>query len=740
MSGTNAQHKWRFFRATGSDLVLLETGADLQHLAELDPKLWAVLNCPTTGLEFDTRTAKLLDESADGQMRVPEILSAVRWSCDRLADVDVMFAPEGLPLDAIATHDEEGQALKAAALNVLTYMGKGADEPLQVADVSDMTRLFSADHFNGDGIVVAELTEDGDLKQLIGEIVATQGGQVDRCGSEGVNSDTLAAFYDAAQAVVAWHAAGAADEENIRPLGDATAAAAEAFGKVQAKVEDCFVRCQLAAFDPRAVETLNPGKAVYDGLGNRAVSRSDDDIAALPLAAIGAGRDLPLEEGINPAWAGAVQQLKEKVIEPMLGEARTSLGVGEWATISASLAAWQQWQAGRPDTKVHDLGLERIEAIVAAPEARARIEALIARDLEAKPFADNVDAVERLVRYQRDLVTLLRNFVSMSDFYQGDKKAIFQAGTLYLDQRSCELVLRIPDLTRHTTMAPFSGCYLVYCTCERTGEQPITIAAALTGGDVDETMVPGRNGVFYDRQGRDWSATVIKVMTQPVSIPQAFWSPYKRVAAFVESQLRNYAASRDQDIESRTNAGVTNVGKPVEGPGAFDIAKFAGIFAALGLAAAALGASLTAIAAGLFSLSWWQVPLVLFGVMLLISGPSMLMAFLTLRRRNIGPLLDAKGWAVNTRARISVPFGASLTGLAHLPPGARRTMTDKATRRNRLGLGLLVLGMAAVLFFGVRSCMEARTAGEMADVQEEVLAEEAPPVDAPEEVAPEEAP
>jgi MFS family permease len=201
----------------------------------------------------------------------------------------------------------------------------------------------------------------------------------------------------------------------------------------------------------------------------------------------------------------------------------------------------------------------------------------------------------------------------------------------------------------------------------------MTIVAALTGGDVDELMVAGRNGVFYDRQGRDWKASVIKVVAQPVSIRQAFWSPYRRVAAFIESQVQKFAASRDKDIETKTT---TEASAATTSANPFDIAKFAGIFAAFGLAAAALGSALAAIIAGLFALAWWQIPIVLAIVLLIISTPSMLLAFLTLRRRNLGPLLDANGWAVNTRARINVPFGAALTGLARLPKGAKRTLHD----------------------------------------------------------------
>ena len=53
--------------------------------------------------------------------------------------------------------------------------------------------------------------------------------------------------------------------------------------------------------------------------------------------------------------------------------------------------------------------------------------------------------------------------------------------------------------------------------------------------------------------------------------------------------------------------------------------------------------------------------------MLVISGPAMIMAWLKLRRRNIAPLLNANGWAVNAASRISIPFGETLTDQAKFP-------------------------------------------------------------------------
>jgi len=102
-----------------------------------------------------------------------------------------------------------------------------------------------------------------------------------------------------------------------------------------------------------------------------------------------------------------------------------------------------------------------------------------------------------------------------------------------------------------------------------------------------------------------------------------------------------------------------------------------GVVAALGVAFGAIGAALANVL-GLFkNILPWQFPLYVLGLMLVVSGPAMIMAYMKLRKRNLGPILDANGWAVNAKARINVPFGTSLTGIARLPPGSTVDVTDK---------------------------------------------------------------
>ena len=80
-----------------------------------------------------------------------------------------------------------------------------------------------------------------------------------------------------------------------------------------------------------------------------------------------------------------------------------------------------------------------------------------------------------------------------------------------------------------------------------------------------------------------------------------------------------------------------------------------------------IGTAVVSLAKGIVALKWWQLIIVFVGIMLLISGPAMVMAWMKLRRRNIAPLLNANGWAVNAASKISIPFGETLTDIAKFP-------------------------------------------------------------------------
>ena len=70
------------------------------------------------------------------------------------------------------------------------------------------------------------------------------------------------------------------------------------------------------------------------------------------------------------------------------------------------------------------------------------------------------------------------------------------------------------------------------------------------------------------------------------------------------------------------------------------------------------------------------MPISLLCNIFMIYGPNMIMALFNLRQRQLSPILDANGWAVNSHAKVNIPFGTSLTLLAVLPKGSKRSLSD----------------------------------------------------------------
>ncbi len=678
-----AVHNWRFFRSGGMDQVQLTTGADLMALDQLDQKLWLALACPTKGIEFDQRTLELIDLDKDGRVRASELIKAVKWAGSVLRDVEQLaIGGDNLPLSAITESSDEGQLLLKTAQAMLSALGKPDSATISIAESVDATAAFDKQPRNGDGVVPAASCKDGESATVIGEILScTAEPAMDRMGEPGVTAEITTAFFAEVDAYLAWRDAG--KSAAVRAMGENSEAAYAAFSAVRAKVDDFFARSRVAAYDPRALETINREQTEYLAIAAKDLHISADEIEQFPLSRVTGKTVLPLVEGVNPAWSDEVNTLISNVIVPVLGE-RSELTAEEWTQVRGKFTAYEAWLGAKAGARVEALGEERLRALV-AEGWQAKIGELIELDAAEADKAAAILNVERLVRYRRDLMRLANNFVAFRDFYSRTRPGIFQVGTLYMDQRACDLCVDVTDAARHATMAPHSQAYLMYCDLKNAAGEKRTIAAAMTDGDVDNLMV-GRNGLFYDRDGKDWDATIVKIVDNPVSVRQAFWSPYKKLLRMIEDQITKRAQAADAASDAKLTKAAASTDSAVDGkvepapavPKKLDI----GIVAALGVAVGGITAALGMLLQAFFGLGIWM-PLGVLGIILIISGPSMAIAWLKLRQRNLGPLLDANGWTINATARVNVPLGKSLTDVAALPKGASRDMVDPFAEKKK---------------------------------------------------------
>ena len=723
-------YPWAFASVGGSVRVKIRNGEDIRHLGELDRKMWTVLSCPVNNLEFDEKCLKFIDVDNDGKIRVDEVIATANWLTGILKNPDILLAEkDALQLEDFNEENPVGARLQASARQILNNLGLKKDA-ISLEDTADNVKIFAGTQFNGAGIITPASAADEPTAKLI-ETIAGIASTMDRSGVPGITAEQIEAFYAACADFAEWQKACT---KEVLPFGDKTADALSAVKALEEKMADYFMRCKLISFDAATAPAVDVSVEKIAAIEGNLASASDE-IALQPLAK-------PVVDGVlslgsvNPAWKGAVDAMVE-----LVGWKKDRITEGEWADVLAQFAPYTAWLDAKKGAEVETLGIDTVNAILKEDKKAALLE-LIEKDKAEEANALSIEEVDKVLHLQKNFYRFLNNYVVLADFYDPKQKAMFQAGRLYIDQRSTDLCIKVDGPSPE--ISSLSGMYILYCACtsEKLGKS-FHIAAVLTDGDVDG-LREGKNAVFYDRDGNDYTAKVIAIVDNPISVRQAFWSPYKKVARMISDKIDKSAAEKNEkSLTDLTAKADTATSTKLEGDGkeaakaatsSFDIAKFAGIFAAIGMAIGFIGQFLVAVVQGAAALKFWQLLLVIVGILLLISGPSMFIAWRKLRKRDLGPVLNANGWAINAKSLVNVKFGRTLTSLANFP---RLTAVDPAARKRAFWkwfCGIVVcVAVAGGVYWGIRSgklCKKQEAPAEQVEDVVEAAAE--PAVELPE--------
>lgn len=678
MTTSQTPHTWKYFRAGGVIQVELKSGEDLLRLGSLDQKLWMALAMPTRGLNCDSRTLDRLDSDHDGRIRPPELLAAIHWLATVLKDPGICLV-EG---DCVALEDIQSEPLRASARMLLQLIGRSDAWSMSVADLEDVSQKLSSEPFNGDGIIESSSTTDPFLQSLITSITQNYAQVIGKSGKPGIDATIVEQFFADLAARAAWLEEWQHDS-TLAPLGlDATASAHAAYVSLAAKIDDYFERCRWVAFDPRASEAANGSASDFAIMANSRLSAAAETLLDLPLAPVSAELSLPLTKPFHPAWQTQLETFCNASVFAILGFIPDRLSLAQWQQIQSTLAPYAAWRQREPQSQAKHWELDSAHALLNG-SAQKSLEDLLSQDLARAPDFAQWDQLFQAWLYRRDLGKILRNFINFSDFYRR-QGALFQTGKLYIDGRCSELCIDVSDPARHTSMAGLSGAFLLYCECQRAGQAPRSIVALMTAGDSDNLIV-GRNGVFYDREGQDWDARVQKIISNPISLREAFWSPYKKFARLIEEQIAKRAAAAELQNSARLSQSAEQLVHADKGknPEPLPSNKVdVGTIAAMGVALGSLATFFGLVFGKFVDLGFWM-PLGVLALVLLISCPSMLLAYLKLKNRNLGPILDANGWAINTVARLNVPFASAMTELRAEPLLAESLFADPYAERTK---------------------------------------------------------
>lgn len=683
-SGSN----WTFARIGGVDQVVIKKGEDIANLAHLDQKLWAALAMPAAqpGIK---ESLDYLDADKDGKIRVPDILNCVEELKTKLNSLDCLLDGS----DTLSATQVLDKGIRASLAEVLSINGgTSGDASVDLAALDKAIASFSALPFNGDGVVVPGSAKGGKLKAFLEYLVAQGYKADDASGNPGVDVPALDRFLADLEAYRTWSSELPAFSDAFSDQAKGEKAVA-LYKQIREPVNDYFRRCRVLAMSksPGAVAALEASMASTLA---KNLPADSPELAQLPLALPNAEGLLYPDSAMHPNYAVALAEF----LDLMGAEKAKAVCQATWEGFAARVETYAAWLGRKPAAEVCALGEAVLAGSADVGQADA-VRALIEKDLAKAADAEALKNLRSLLFIKRDFIVILKNFVNFDNFYLR-KKGIFQSGKLFLDARELEFCMDVKNPGAHGTMAGLASMYLLYCDLSQKNGKKKSIVAGLTAGDADNIFV-GRNGIFYDTEGESWDAVITKVVTQPISIREAFFSPYKWLVKTLEDMAMKRAASAEAASMNKMKAAgetAAQAGKAEAKPEQLAPKKMdVGTVAAIGVALGSIGAMVTGILTLFVGMGIW-IPVGVLGILLLISGPSMILAYMKLRKRNIGPLLNAEGWAVNSRLKVNVPFGGSLSHLAALPPGASRQMADPfAEKKKPWGLYFTILLLVGVL-------------------------------------------
>ncbi|HYI00265.1 kinesin [Hyalangium sp.] len=683
------------------DIPHFEALVEAIHIPETQ---WMATACPVEGLQCDPRFLSFMDTDENGRIRVAEVRDAVQHTAKLLQSRKGVDArSEVLELEALSP---EGVKIKAAALRILGALKAPDTARISLEQVRASEKVLRDAGINGDGIVAPPFLPEK-VRGLASRIMAAFPEVKNRAGLAGIDPPMLQRFREARTALLAHVGQKAA----VHVWGEPSLARAQRIREVRPLLDAYFLQCRLVAAQPEAAASLKlPAGRVEGALG---------DTAALEKAATALPIALADPTGVL-TWARLYRGPAFEALEAFRGDAE-KLSDADWKELSAKADAVLAWQAAFDANPVRGM----LDGLPAVSDADLEaIEATCKVDLALKEELDAITALERLLLYQRWLLTFANNFISMPDLYAAQKRAIFEKGTLILGGRKYTLaVLAHPRASHAALTSQGTTCILYIHVTPRDGGAGYEVAVPVTRGRSSNLEV-GKRGIFYDVDGKEYDARVTEVVRQPVSLWEAMIMPFQRIGSFISSKAEVFAASGDKAFSERLDQGYASTtavvstavaapppaptAAPAQGGGA------AGLIAAGGIAFAAVGSALAFIVGQVKSLTLVDVLSAAIIIAAIVMLPAGLFGWLKLRRRNLALLLEGSGWALNDRLKLTRGLAALVTRKPRLPKEARVDLVDplrstvaglddEEEEGTSLGVKLLVaLVILSVLLWQVR--------------------------------------
>ena len=694
------------FRRTGRTFQYrIESAEDLLGILEVDEAHWVAVSAPVTAFSCDPELLRHLDRDRDERIRCDDLQEAVRWLFGILRDAaGVSACSDTLRIDALNPDVPDGASIATAARRMLDRLGLAGGDAVSLAQVREMRTGAEKAAVSEAGVVLPAAAGDTRIGQFLTDVIAATGGAPHPTGARGVGTAQLDQFLKEAGAYLQWHACrhptDGGDAGPLLPLGEETDAAYAVLARVRDAVEWHFARCRAAVCDGRLAQDSWGGPADVSAWRVADPAALEQRLGEASIAPVTTERLLRFDGPVNPHYEQPVARFHDCVLKPLLSPDADTMSEEQWGQVKAAFAGYEAWLKSKPVSQVEQFGVDKLREYADETYAQA-VRTLVAKSLETSLALESIRLIERAILFQRYLIPFANNYVSFPTLFDS-RRALFEMGTMVLEGKEFNFSVQVDSRAYHANLAKNSGIFLLYL--QVTGPQPadnFEVAVPVTRGNPDGLYV-GRRGVFFTVAGRELDAQIVLVVDNPVS----FWHQMKAPLRFVRGLISKRFDQMSTGLQKEVETSVGKAGAQIEGSLQAGMREAPGVAAetaalgaprepiatapppvrqesgrtagntrdlmiGVGFLIAGLGTALKFLADAAKQLTNPQtlhviaiIVAVFAAVIVLITAIS---AWSKLRRRDLGGLLQASGWAINGRLRLTRPMARLFTRRTPLP-------------------------------------------------------------------------
>ena len=679
---------------------VINTAADLKMVPELDPAHWVASSAPIAGINIDAEFLEYVDHDANQRITHSGISAAVQWMFRVFKAYDGFFEnSQKLDLDAINADDKEGSRIIASARKVIERAGNGASSSVGLEDVRRIKREIESQPVSEAGVILPIATDTAEAADFIRDGIRITGGCDHPGGEKGINKALVDEFIRRISDFLEWRDVAS---ETTFPLGSETEELYKRHEVLIGKIDHFFSLCAAAAVDERIISRPYFEESTLPTLGGESPEKVQELVRAAPLAVPNTSLILGIGECKNRYFIDELQIFFRDVARPILNDIGDEMTFEQWNSIHSAFAAFTAWRAARPPGAEIMSEIRKIEKYV-EPAVQSAALSLIDRSVETAIDLDNIRFLEKAALFQVYLLDLINNFVSFPNLYDCSRRAAFEKGSFLVDGRYLNLALRVENRARHRLLAANANMFVLYLQVfDKSGNPAYEVALPVTSGGKGN-LFAGKHGVFIDLDGAEHDAEIVEVIENPISVKEAIVAPFKRLVKLLTGKIEAITTDAQKQLDAVATQGLSTLSGGEQQPQT--AVQQRGINAGSlllggGVAIAAIGSAVAYITSTVSQLRWWQILGGLLGAVFAVALPATILAFLKIRKRDLSAIIEASGWAVNARMRMTRRLNSSFTTR---PPYPVASKGIPVTRRRRAILfwliALPILACVTVLLF-----------------------------------------